>query len=272
MARIVERQHLPIHGRVEELALLSARRAARHLADGALALRLLRWLGLALLVAVALLFAFGRPVAWTEAALIIWDVAAGGQPTLWQKVTDRPSEYPARWADGEGDVYAPADARARRDGAGAGRGRAGPRRAAPAGARAELRARGLRRAGAGAAGSAPARSVAARCRPGRLGAAPVAAMAARPAARRCGGVLCRGAGRSSRRCETDAGVRRRHRRLSRCGGRDPLRHHRRFPPARRPARAPRRRPTITAAGRSCSPMPAVSTIASDASGAADDRA
>jgi len=70
--------------------------------------RVLRRLGLALLLAVAALFAFGRPVAWTEAALIMWDVAAGGQPTLWQRVTDRPREYPAKWADGEGDVYAPA--------------------------------------------------------------------------------------------------------------------------------------------------------------------
>jgi acetyl esterase/lipase len=39
---------------------------------------------------------------------MIWDIAAAGQPTLWQKVTDRPNEYPARWSDGEGDVYAPA--------------------------------------------------------------------------------------------------------------------------------------------------------------------
>jgi acetyl esterase/lipase len=65
-------------------------------------------LGLGLLLAVALLFAFGRPVVWSEAALILWDVAARGQPTLWQKITDRPREYPARWADGEGDIYAPA--------------------------------------------------------------------------------------------------------------------------------------------------------------------
>jgi hypothetical protein len=71
-------------------------------------MRVLRWLGLALLAAIALLFAVGRPVVWTEAALIIWDIAGGGQPTLWQKLTDRPNEYPARWADGEGDVYAPA--------------------------------------------------------------------------------------------------------------------------------------------------------------------
>jgi acetyl esterase/lipase len=71
-------------------------------------MRLLRWTGVALLLMTAALFVFGRPVAWTQAALIMWDVAAGGKPTLWQEVTDRPREYPARWAGGEGDVYAPA--------------------------------------------------------------------------------------------------------------------------------------------------------------------
>ena len=71
-------------------------------------MRILRRLGLGLLLGVALLFVFGRPVAWSQAALIIWDIAAGGQPTLWQTVTERPREYPAKWADGEGDVYAPA--------------------------------------------------------------------------------------------------------------------------------------------------------------------
>lgn len=71
-------------------------------------MRLLRWLGLALLLVVAALFVFGRPIAWSQAALIIWDIAAAGQPTLWQKVTDPPREYPAKWAGGEGDVYAPA--------------------------------------------------------------------------------------------------------------------------------------------------------------------
>jgi dienelactone hydrolase len=66
-----------------------------------------RWLTVALLAGAALLLAVGRPITWGEAALIIWDIAAGGQPTLWQTLTDGPNEYPARWSDGEGDVYAP---------------------------------------------------------------------------------------------------------------------------------------------------------------------
>ncbi len=35
------------------------------------------------------------------------DVAAGGAPTLWQDVTRPSSMYPARWTDGEGDLYVP---------------------------------------------------------------------------------------------------------------------------------------------------------------------
>ena len=77
VARIVGRQHLPIHGRVEELALLrrtgkgldNLRRCASSEVGAARR---------ALLLAVALLFVFGRPIAWTQAALIMWDVAAGG--------------------------------------------------------------------------------------------------------------------------------------------------------------------------------------------------
>ena len=60
---------------------------------------------LALLIVVGLLFAFGRPVTWVQAALVMTDVAAGGQPTLWQHVTAAPREYPTRWQDGEGDLY-----------------------------------------------------------------------------------------------------------------------------------------------------------------------
>lgn len=64
-------------------------------------------LGLALLAGVALLFALGQPIAWTEAALVLWDVAAGPQPTWWKDLTRAPSSYPAKWDDGEGDVYLP---------------------------------------------------------------------------------------------------------------------------------------------------------------------
>lgn len=71
-------------------------------------MRVLRRLVLVLLAVVALVLAFGRPVLWTEAALIVWDIAAGGEPTLWQQLTDRPSDRAVRWSDGEGDLYTPA--------------------------------------------------------------------------------------------------------------------------------------------------------------------
>jgi hypothetical protein len=71
-------------------------------------MRALRRLALVLLGAVALAFVFGQPVAWTQAALVMWDVAAGGKPTLWQSLTDSPGEYATRWPDGEGDLYTPA--------------------------------------------------------------------------------------------------------------------------------------------------------------------
>jgi hypothetical protein len=67
----------------------------------------LRRSAIGLAVAVALLFIVGRPVAWGEAALILWDIAAGGGPSLWQNVTPAPSMYPTRWSDGEGDLYMP---------------------------------------------------------------------------------------------------------------------------------------------------------------------
>src|SRR5262249_43400307 len=46
-------------------------------------------------------------IAWGQAALIMWDVAAGGKPTLWQEVTAQPSDYATKWEDGEGDLYEP---------------------------------------------------------------------------------------------------------------------------------------------------------------------
>ncbi|NDH62431.1 MAG: hypothetical protein EBY18_12460 [Alphaproteobacteria bacterium] len=71
-------------------------------------MKTLRRSTIALATAVALLFLVGRPVTWVQAAMVMWDLAAGGAPTLWQEVTDAPSEYPARWATGEGDLYLPA--------------------------------------------------------------------------------------------------------------------------------------------------------------------
>jgi len=72
-------------------------------------MRFLGRLAVLVLLALSLVFLFGHPVRWGEAALMMWDIAAGGKPTWWQTVTDRPNEYPAHWADGEGDVYSPPD-------------------------------------------------------------------------------------------------------------------------------------------------------------------
>src|SRR5471032_2330864 len=69
--------------------------------------RVSTWLTGAMALVVAAAFFFGNPVAWGEAALIMLDVAAGGAPALWQDVTRPPSMYPARWTDGEGDLYMP---------------------------------------------------------------------------------------------------------------------------------------------------------------------
>jgi hypothetical protein len=55
-------------------------------------MRVLRWLAATVLVALALAFALGHPVRWGEAALMIWDIAAGGRPTLWQTLTAPPNE------------------------------------------------------------------------------------------------------------------------------------------------------------------------------------
>ena len=67
-----------------------------------------RWLGSLLAFAVVLAFVLGNPIAWGQAALIMWDVAAGGKPTLWQDLTARPTDTVRRWQDGEGDLYQPA--------------------------------------------------------------------------------------------------------------------------------------------------------------------
>lgn len=68
----------------------------------------MRRIALLVVGAVALLFVFARPVVWAEAALVMWDIAAGGRPTWWQDVTATPGEHTIGWKDGEGDLYLPA--------------------------------------------------------------------------------------------------------------------------------------------------------------------
>lgn len=71
-------------------------------------MRVVRRTLLALLAGLVLLFVFGRPMAWSEATLVMWDIAADGAPTWLQDVTAPPREYPMQWDGGEGDLYLPA--------------------------------------------------------------------------------------------------------------------------------------------------------------------
>lgn len=71
-------------------------------------MKIIRRTLLALLAGLVLLLFLGRPMVWAEATFIMWDVAAGGAPTLWQDVTAPPHESPMRWENGEGDLYLPA--------------------------------------------------------------------------------------------------------------------------------------------------------------------
>ena len=65
----------------------------------------------AITVAVLAVAAIGHPVRWTEAALLMVDIA-GGAPTPWQDLTRAPTPTPARWRvearEVEADVYTPA--------------------------------------------------------------------------------------------------------------------------------------------------------------------
>ena len=45
-------------------------------------MKMLRRLSIGLAAIVGLLFIFGRPVTWVQSALVMWDLAAGGAPTL----------------------------------------------------------------------------------------------------------------------------------------------------------------------------------------------
>ncbi len=73
--------------------------------------RFATWSGCSLSLLTVVAFLFGQPVAWVQAALIVWDVAAGSQPTLWKEVTTEPRSYATLWPDasggGEGDIYIP---------------------------------------------------------------------------------------------------------------------------------------------------------------------
>ena len=71
-------------------------------------MKALRRLAMVLMAGLAVLFIVARPIVWTEAALVMWDVAAGGNRTLWQGLTDAPVERAIRWEKGEGDLYLPA--------------------------------------------------------------------------------------------------------------------------------------------------------------------
>jgi fermentation-respiration switch protein FrsA (DUF1100 family) len=69
-------------------------------------------LALVMVVAVIATAGIGHPVRWTEAALLMVDVAAGGAATPWQDYTRPPASHTALWtiADRrvEADVYVPA--------------------------------------------------------------------------------------------------------------------------------------------------------------------
>ena len=260
VARIVERQHLPIHGRVEELSLLKRdRRRARHAADRA-ARRMLAhgFLGrLAVLVLAGCVIGLplrpSRPLG--RGALMIWDIAAGGKPTWWQRSptgrTNTRRTGPTARATSTARLTRCAPpwcwCRARR--CWAATSRACRRWPGPSPARASsCWCRNCRRCAGSRCRSDDADRVASAMRQLRQW------QPSKPLRRRRG-VLCGGTG-GDRRPAGRAAVHRRHRRLPRCGGGDPLRHHRRVPPDRRSAPAHASPPIAMAAGPSCSPMPA----------------
>ncbi len=67
----------------------------------------MRRAGLVLLAALVALFILGRPIAWTEAALVVVDIASGGT-SPWARLTANPEESAVSWEGGEGDLYLPA--------------------------------------------------------------------------------------------------------------------------------------------------------------------
>jgi pimeloyl-ACP methyl ester carboxylesterase len=75
----------------------------------------MRWRGKIVVSAVAAaalgVAGTGHPVRWTEATLLMIDIAGGGSATPWQDVTAAPASFPAVWPVGdrqvEADVYRP---------------------------------------------------------------------------------------------------------------------------------------------------------------------
>ena len=61
-------------------------------------------------LAIAALFAFGHPVRWTAAALLMSDIAASGEPSFFKRLTATPAETTSTLRGVEVDLYTPADA------------------------------------------------------------------------------------------------------------------------------------------------------------------
>lgn len=64
---------------------------------------------LALSLALAALFAFGHPLRWTAAALLMADIAAAGEPSAYTRLTRPPLETTGVLRNVEVDLYTPAD-------------------------------------------------------------------------------------------------------------------------------------------------------------------
>lgn len=59
---------------------------------------------------ITALFVFGHPVRWTTAALLMSDIAAPGEPTLFKRLTADPVESTSTLQGVDVDLYTPADA------------------------------------------------------------------------------------------------------------------------------------------------------------------
>lgn len=62
-----------------------------------------------LCLAIAALFAFGHPIRWTTAALMMSDIAAAGETSFFKRLTAAPTEATSTLRDVEVDLYTPAN-------------------------------------------------------------------------------------------------------------------------------------------------------------------